>query len=364
MLVHLHVKNLALIDEIEVEFGPGLNILTGETGAGKSILLGSMQLILGGKTSRSMIRENAPYALVELLFQVENTKAKEALAALDIYPEDGQILMSRKIMDGRSINKINGETSTVSQMKAAAACLLDIHGQHEHQSLLYEEKQLEILDAYGREKIFPEKRGIASILLVHGGDEKHIPFRKNELLKLGYDYIALGHIHLPAELAKDRMYYAGSLEPTDKNDTGKHGYIKGEIKNGRTRTEFIPFASREYVHMEVEAGREMTGREMKEKIALAIRERGVQNIYKIILRGFRDPDMIYDTERMDSYGNIVEILDETKPAYDYEKLKKQNTGNLLGWYIESFAEAKDDSVESIALAEGVQAMLEAKGSKL
>ena len=160
MLVHLHVKNLALIDEIEVEFGPGLNILTGETGAGKSILLGSMQLILGGKTSRSMIRENAPYALVELLFQVENTKAKEALAALDIYPEDGQILMSRKIMDGRSINKINGETSTVSQMKAAAACLLDIHGQHEHQSLLYEEKQLEILDAYGREKIFPEKEKV------------------------------------------------------------------------------------------------------------------------------------------------------------------------------------------------------------
>lgn len=79
-------------------------------------------------------------------------------------------------------------------------------------------------------KILPEKRGIASILLAHGGDEKHIPFRKNELLKLGYDYIALGHIHLPAELAKDRMYYAGSLEPTDKNDTGKHGYIKGEIK--------------------------------------------------------------------------------------------------------------------------------------
>ena len=160
MLVHLHVKNLALIDEIEVEFGPGLNILTGETGAGKSILLGSMQLILGGKTSRSMIRENAPYALVELLFQVENTKAKEALAALDIYPEDGQILMSRKIMDGRSINKINGETSTVSQMKAAAACLLDIHGQHEHQSLLYQDKQLEILDAYGKDEIYPVKEKV------------------------------------------------------------------------------------------------------------------------------------------------------------------------------------------------------------
>ena len=139
MLAHLHVKNLALIEEIEVEFGPGLNILTGETGAGKSILLGSMQLILGAKTSKNMIRENASYALVELLFQVENEKALETLKALDICPEDGQVLLSRKIMDGRSINKINGETSTVGQMKAAAACLLDIHGQHEHQSLLYQD---------------------------------------------------------------------------------------------------------------------------------------------------------------------------------------------------------------------------------
>ena len=155
MLVHLHVKNLALIEEIEVEFGPGLNILTGETGAGKSILLGSIQLILGGKISRDMIRENASYALVELLFQIKDTKAEEALKALDVYPEDGQVLLSRKILDGRSINKINGETSTVGQMKAVAACLLDIHGQHEHQSLLYQDKQLEILDAYGKEKIAP-----------------------------------------------------------------------------------------------------------------------------------------------------------------------------------------------------------------
>ena len=157
MLVHLHVKNLALIEEAEVEFGPGLNILTGETGAGKSILLGSMQLILGGKTSRNMIRENADYALVELLFQLENPRVLKKLEDLDLYPEEGQILLSRKIMDGRSISKINGETCTVGQMKAAAVCLLDIHGQHEHQSLLYRDKQLEILDSYGRAQIFPQK---------------------------------------------------------------------------------------------------------------------------------------------------------------------------------------------------------------
>ena len=157
MLVHLHVKNLALIQDIEVEFGPGLNILTGETGAGKSILLGSMQLILGGRIAKDMIRAGAPYALVELLFQVENQKAEASLKNLGIELEDGQVLLSRKITDGRSINKINGETCTVSQMKATASCLLDIHGQHEHQSLLYQDKQLEILDAYGKEKIQPAK---------------------------------------------------------------------------------------------------------------------------------------------------------------------------------------------------------------
>ena len=160
MLIHLHVKNLALIEDIEVEFGPGLNILTGETGAGKSVLLGSMQLILGGRTVRDMIRTGASCALVELLFQVENKKAEQALNSLGIFTEEGQVLLSRKIMDGRSINKINGETCTVGQMKAAAECLLDIHGQHEHQSLLYQEKQLEILDAYGREKIRPAKEAV------------------------------------------------------------------------------------------------------------------------------------------------------------------------------------------------------------
>ena len=153
MLVHLHVKNLALIEEAEMDFGPGLNILTGETGAGKSILLGSMQLILGGKPSKNLIRDNASFALVELLFEIENKKAEKSLEALGIFPEDGQILLSRKITDGRSVSKINGETSTVTQLKAVASCLLDIHGQHEHQSLLYPDRQLEILDAYGKEKV-------------------------------------------------------------------------------------------------------------------------------------------------------------------------------------------------------------------
>lgn len=163
MLLNLHVKNLALIRETEVEFGPGLNILTGETGAGKSILLGSVQLALGGKMSREMIRENADYGLVELLFQIDDSRVEEQLKAMDVFPEDGLVLLSRRIMEGRSICRINGETCTIAQMKKAASYLLDIHGQHEHQSLLYKNKQLEILDDFGKDEILERKAKVSDI---------------------------------------------------------------------------------------------------------------------------------------------------------------------------------------------------------
>ncbi|MDD3338955.1 MAG: DNA repair protein RecN [Lachnospiraceae bacterium] len=162
MLRNLHIKNLALIREMDVDFAKGLNILTGETGAGKSIIIDSITLALGGKMSREMIREQAPFALVELLFEVENPKIEKQLEAQDIFLEDGVLLISRKIMDGRSVSKINGETCTVAQVRSVASLLLDIHGQHEHQTLLQEDAQLNILDEYGKEKIAPAKRETAA----------------------------------------------------------------------------------------------------------------------------------------------------------------------------------------------------------
>lgn len=153
MLTDLHVKNLALIDEAEVTFGPGLNILTGETGAGKSILLGSINLALGQKMSRDMIRDESKSALVELIFQVENPDVIKRLDDLDIETEDGQLIISRKITGSKSIFRINGETGTAAKVRQAAGLLLDIHGQHEHQKLLYTDNQLEILDDFGGQKI-------------------------------------------------------------------------------------------------------------------------------------------------------------------------------------------------------------------
>ena len=158
MLISLHVKNLALIEEEEVEFGNGLNILSGETGAGKSIIIGSVNLALGEKVPKEMLRENAEYALVELVFRIENEEQKKALEEMDIFPENDEIIMSRKITSSRSVGKINSETVSASCMRQAASLLIDIHGQHEHQSLLHKKKHLEILDEYAKEKLEEKKK--------------------------------------------------------------------------------------------------------------------------------------------------------------------------------------------------------------
>ena len=154
MLISLHVKNLALIEQAEVFFGPGLNILTGETGAGKSILIGSVNLALGAKADKDMIRTGAEFGLVELIFQSEDKALASKLEEMDLpVEEDGTIIISRKIQPLRSISKINGETVTSKQVKELAEYLIDIHGQHEHQSLLHKKKHLEILDAYAGDEV-------------------------------------------------------------------------------------------------------------------------------------------------------------------------------------------------------------------
>ena len=162
MLVGLHVKNLALIEQADVEFGNGLNILTGETGAGKSIIIGSVALALGAKASKDMIRRGEEYAYIELIFSVDDEKKREELKKMDVYPdEDGLLIISKKITQTRSISRINDETVTTARLKAVTGKLLDIHGQHEHQSLLHKQKHLEILDEYSWRETGSLKRNVA-----------------------------------------------------------------------------------------------------------------------------------------------------------------------------------------------------------
>lgn len=154
MLISLHVKNLALIQETEVNFAEGLNILSGETGAGKSIIIGSINLALGARADKDMIRNGAEYALVELVFQVTDQELLEQIHELEIpVEEDGIIIIQRKIQPNRSICKIGGETATTRQLKELSELLIDIHGQHEHQSLLYKKNHMEILDSFAGEEL-------------------------------------------------------------------------------------------------------------------------------------------------------------------------------------------------------------------
>lgn len=148
MLESLHVKNLALIDEQEVVFSPGMNILTGETGAGKSIIIGSVNLALGAKAGKDYIRTGAEYALVELVFSLNEQQCGK-IREMDLpLEEDNTLILQRKITAGRSICRANGESISAGQLKNLAGCLLDMYGQHEHQSLLKPAAAGKLLDDY------------------------------------------------------------------------------------------------------------------------------------------------------------------------------------------------------------------------
>ena len=153
LLLNLHVKNLAIIDEVEVDFAKHLNVLTGETGAGKSIIIGSINIALGGKTAKDMIRKEAEFALVELTFLIEDEKVRSDLEEMGVSFEDDTLLISRKITRTRTMNRVNGESVTGAMIKKIADLLIDIHGQNDQQSLLHKEKHLEIVDRYAKEQM-------------------------------------------------------------------------------------------------------------------------------------------------------------------------------------------------------------------
>ncbi|WP_178624012.1 DNA repair protein RecN [Frisingicoccus sp.] len=161
MLLSVHVKNLALIDEVEMNFENHLNILTGETGAGKSVLMGAVNMALGGRVSRDMIRKGADYALAELFFSVSDGRTLETLRAMEIPVEDDLVVISRRMTSGRSVSRINGEIVSAADVRRVGQLLLDIHGQHDHQSLLDKSRHLTILDRFIREPLGDKKAKLA-----------------------------------------------------------------------------------------------------------------------------------------------------------------------------------------------------------
>ena len=163
MLIRLTVENLALIEREEIELTEGLNVLTGETGAGKSILLGALGLALGGKAQKDIIRDPARDAFVEAVFSADNPAVVEALRLLDVEVYDDQVILSRRIGETRSSAKINGESVPSPKLQKVGEVLIDIYGQHEHQSLLKKKKHMELLDRFAKDALGDKKKELSRL---------------------------------------------------------------------------------------------------------------------------------------------------------------------------------------------------------
>lgn len=212
-------------------------------------------------------------------------------------------------------------------------------------------------------KVRPGCEERINILLGHGGSARNIPIDKRILEYLGFDYIALGHIHKP-QILSQRIAYSGSLEPMDKNETGERGYIIGELVKEETsyiNICFIPNSIRQYKKIPLQIDQKATNGTIADLIKTVINEYGTNHIYAFTLTGSRDRDVLFDTEMLLRYGNIIEIIDDTRPDYDFMELQQENADNIIGLYIKNINEHNgNDIIINKALYYGMEALLGAK----
>lgn len=221
MLLELHIKNFALIDKVDMNFAKGLNILTGETGAGKSILIDSVNFILGDKQSKDIIRRGQESAYVEAIFENDSKEIGDLLGENGIDKED-ILIISREInINGRSISRINGRTVTIGFLKQIGSLLVDLHGQHEHQSLLYESGHIDILDSFCNEDFWKTKKEYQTLFTKNKEIEKKLEeltrdeqfkLRKLDLLTFQIEEIEVAKLKVgeDIELSKRKLILSNS----------------------------------------------------------------------------------------------------------------------------------------------------------
>ena len=223
----------------------------------------------------------------------------------------------------------------------------------------------EILEDRTTQFMIPNNRR-NKILMLHGGDAKHLPFDKNAVAAMPFSYIALGHIHKSGVLIENKMAYPGSPEPLDLTETGPHGFYLGELDeiSGRvTSLEFRPISQAQYIPLVVSVTPATTNLELSQLIADEIRKRGAGNIYRFRIKGMRDPDVEFDLDFLAGQWNIVEILDESEPQYDYHALFAEHPSDMIGFYIRALHKEDMSPVEKKALHYGIHALLMTKDER-
>ena len=232
MLYSLRVENLALIEKEEIEFTEGLNVLTGETGAGKSIILGALSLALGGKIDKGMVRDTGRDAYVEAIFSLDETEEKR-LREADFEPEDGQLIFSRKIKEGKSQARLNGETVPAARLKKAGDLLLDIYGQNEHQSLSDPKKHLRLLDEFVKKDLDPVLEKLAPVYKEYISIKKSIEEADIDEAQQKRDISYYRHVSEEIEEADLKPGEDEELEATYKKMAGSEKVAKNlsEVQN-------------------------------------------------------------------------------------------------------------------------------------
>lgn len=319
LLVSLHVKNFAIINEVEVYFKDNLNIMTGETGAGKSIIIGSINAALGSKVSKDILRHGADYALVELVFETKDEVVFDAMKKLDLPIEGNQIIISRKIMPSRSVCKINGENVTATALSAIASLLIDIHGQHEHQSLLQKSKHLEIVDRFSKEEIGKLKQD----------------------LELCYkEYMSLKHEYEQASIDEDKRLREISFLEYEVNEIKNAALIIGEdnelsvtfkkLSNANTISEGLKNVYRFTGYEASEAG-DLLGRALKQLTRISEYDDNIQ----VFLTQITDIEGLLNdfnrdlSEYLSGMDNYEEALEEATKRLDLINHLKSKYGNSV-----------------------------------
>ena len=222
----------------------------------------------------------------------------------------------------------------------------------------------EITDALYDHIIVDETEKI-NLLVAHGGDEKHIPINRRKVAMSGFDYVAMGHIHIPDIDEKNKMAYCGSLEPIDCGDVGERGYISGILEKGHLDLEFIPFAKRNYMELTYTVNTKITNMELRHRLQDAIAEKGQDNMYMVVLDGYRNPDFEIYPSDIEALGNIVSVQDITVPDFDFEELYEENKDNILGMFIKKYLDKGERTpMEQKTLYYGTKALMDAMEDKL
>lgn len=211
------------------------------------------------------------------------------------------------------------------------------------------------------EGMLPQREDAANILLMSGGDSKHGAFDFKQISEAGFDYVALGSLRKPKHMIKNRMAYCGCPEPVTHADTGRHGFIYGQIIQGETRIKWEPVACRSYINIGLEVKPEYTTKQIEGVVRKQIDRMGRENIYRIILKGQRDKGVKPQFDSLQEECMIYDVVDNTMFDYSVDSLVRDNEHNVLGRFITELS-GEADEVSRKALQYGLDAII-ATGEK-